>query len=129
MIEVHSPPPMMRKRCWNSAKLQMTINGGPADALNIRVGRAAMQKYLNTLEEPANRNIMKFNKDKGKILQLRRNNILQRQNRQGTDWLGSISAGKDLWLHINSKEPTASQAQWVDQGKLSSFTWNILGCI
>lgn len=76
----------------------MTINKGPADALNGRLGSAAIQKDLAMLEEWANTNIKKLSKDKGKVLHLRRNYTLEQQNRPGTYWLGNISAEKDLGL-------------------------------
>ena len=102
----------------------MTINEEPADTLNGRVGRAAIQKDLDMPEEWAYRNIMKFGKDKCKVLHLRRNNILRQQNRLGTDCLGSISAKKDLGLHVNSKLSMC----W--QGALAAKKANnMLGCI
>lgn len=81
----------------------MTIKEGPADALNGRVGSAAIQKDLAMPEECANRSIKKFSKDKRKVLHLRGNYTLQQQNRHGTYRLRNISAEKDLGLQVNSK--------------------------
>jgi len=48
-----------------------TILGGVADALE---GRAAIQRDIHRQEKWADRNLMKFSKEKCKVLQLGRNN-------------------------------------------------------
>lgn len=103
--------------------MQMLINEGPADTPDGRVGRDAIQKDLDMLEEWANRNIMKFSKEKCKVLHLREKNTLKQQNRLGTDGLGGTSAKKDQGLRINSKLSVCRQ------GALAAKTDNVLGCI
>lgn len=73
-VNVHTSPPLTRKRWKNSASLQMTITGGPADAVNGEVGRPIIQKDLDFLEKWTNGNIMKVYKDE--VLHLGRNNPL-----------------------------------------------------
>lgn len=52
--------------------------------------RAAFQRDLSWLED-----LMKFNKNKCKVLHLGLNNLKQ-QHRVGTDWMGNSSAEKEL---------------------------------
>lgn len=66
---------------------------------------------------------MKFNKGKGKVLHLGRNN-LRHQYMLGTNWLESSSAEKDLGILGDNKLATSQQYTLV--AKKAS---NILGCI
>ncbi|KAK4806805.1 LOW QUALITY PROTEIN: hypothetical protein QYF61_005601, partial [Mycteria americana] len=66
--------------------------GGVAD---MAEDRAAIQRDLNRLEKWADRNLMKFNKGKGKVLPLGRNNP-RHQYMLGATQLECSSAEKDL---------------------------------
>lgn len=61
-----------------------------------------IQRDLDRLENWANKNCMRFNKDKYEVLHLEWNNLKQ-QKRLGTDWLGYSSAAKDLGVLGDSK--------------------------
>lgn len=65
-------------------------------------GGATIQRDIDRLEIWANKNCMRFNKDKREILHLEWNN-LKWQKRLGTDWLGYSSAAKDLVVLEDSK--------------------------
>ena len=71
--------------------------GGVADAPE---GHAAIQRGLNRLEKWADRNVMKFNKGKCKVLHLGRNNPMH-QYMLGTTQLESSFAEKDTKLTIS----------------------------
>jgi len=58
-------------------------------------GCAAIQQDLDRLESWAERNLMKCNKGKCRVLHLGRNNPMQ-QNRLGADLLESTSVERDL---------------------------------
>lgn len=53
--------------------------------------KAAVQSYLDRLEECVSDNLMKFSRDKCKVLHVGRKTAWQ-QYRRGTDWLGSSCA-------------------------------------
>ena len=71
-------------------------------------GCASIERHWDRLEKWTNRNLMKFNKRKCKVLSLGSNNPL-RQNRLGTDWLESRFAEKDLGLLVDTKLTTSQQ--------------------
>lgn len=71
-------------------------------------GSPAIQRDLDRLEEWANRNPVKLNKRKYKILQLGRKSPWQ-QYRLGIDWLRSSSAEKTLGSLVNSKMNISQQ--------------------
>lgn len=77
-VNVHSFLPVTRKR-WRKELSKFTDDNkwGPNNALNAREGRMVIQKDLAILEKWTHRNIMKFSKDKWKVLQT--NNPLQQQ--------------------------------------------------
>lgn len=64
------------------------------EAVDITEGKTAVHRDVESPEEWANRNFMKFNKDKCKVLDPGRKNPLQGY-RLGTDGLGSST--KRIW--------------------------------
>ena len=61
---------------------------------------ADIQKDLNRLERRAEKNCLKFNKDKSRVLH---------QYRLGAKLLESSSAEKDLWVLVDSKVSMSQQ--------------------
>ncbi|PKU45431.1 rna-directed dna polymerase from mobile element jockey-like [Limosa lapponica baueri] len=76
-----------------------TTLGGVADK---REGCAATQRDLDRLESWAERNLMKFNKGKWRVVHLGRNNPLH-QDRLGADLLESSSVEKDLGVLVDNR--------------------------
>ncbi|CAM4598918.1 unnamed protein product [Lepidochelys kempii] len=94
--------------------------GGEVDKLK---GRNRVQSDLDKLEDWAKRNLMRFNKDKCRVLHLGRKNPMYCY-RLGTDWLSSRSAEKDVGITVDEKMDTSQPCALVAK-KANS----ILGCI
>ncbi|KAK4825175.1 hypothetical protein QYF61_024655 [Mycteria americana] len=86
-------------------------------------GRATLQEDLDRLNEWANKNLMKFNKDKCKVLHLGKHNP-GGQHRLGSTRLGSSSVERDLGVLVDNKlsmsEQCAAAAKQANR---------MLGCI
>jgi len=86
-------------------------------------GCAVIHQDLDRLESWTERNLMKFNKGKCRVLHLRRNNPMH-QYRLGADQLESNSVERDLGVLVDGKLTTSQQCALA-----AKKANGILGCI
>ncbi|GAB0179775.1 mitochondrial enolase superfamily member 1 [Grus japonensis] len=108
------------RECTLSKFADNTKLGGVVDTPE---GCAAIQQDLDRLENWVERNLMKFNKGKRRVLHIGKNN-LKHQYRLEADLLGSSSTKKDLGVLVDNKLSMSQQC-----ALMAKKANGILGCI
>lgn len=85
-----------------STLIKVVNNTKLEGAVSILEGKIAIQRDLGKSEKWADRNFVKFNKDKSNVLWLGWSNPLQ-QYKLRTNWLASSFAEKDLPVLVDSR--------------------------
>ncbi|KAJ7402495.1 hypothetical protein BTVI_85903 [Pitangus sulphuratus] len=123
MTKLNSP---MGKNLWFDGEFlySVTIDNATYSLFpQLGAGASTPQKKLVRLERWAEKNCLKSNKGKCRVLHLERNKP-EHQHRLGSDLLESSSAGKDLGVLVDTQLSMSQQCVLVDKKAKE-----ILGCI